>query len=106
MSPQCRTNRSMASGSFAGFSVVSVMTEISEIAEWKSSAKRAAGLTDSVGWAARAFTASAREDGRLRPYVFDGLWAHANQCACAVPTRKSATLKDQDAWARRARARL
>jgi hypothetical protein len=25
------------------------------------------------------FTASAREDGRLRPYVFDALWAHLDK---------------------------
>src|SRR5438128_1932084 len=39
MSPQCSTKRSAALGSFPAFSVISVITEISETAEGKSSAK-------------------------------------------------------------------
>src|SRR5690349_11411138 len=39
MSPQCSTKRSAALGSFPTFSVISVITELSETAEGKSSAK-------------------------------------------------------------------
>src|SRR5262249_1440299 len=39
MSPQCSTKRSLALGSFPAFSVISVITEISETEERKSSAK-------------------------------------------------------------------
>src|SRR6266404_8372761 len=39
MSPQCSTKRSAALGSFPAFSVSSVITEISEARERKSSAK-------------------------------------------------------------------
>src|SRR5215471_7158627 len=39
MSPQCSTKRSAALGSFPAFSVISVITEMSEIEERKSSAQ-------------------------------------------------------------------
>src|SRR5262245_53219352 len=37
MSPQCNTKRSIASGSFSVFSIISVMTEISQTTEAESS---------------------------------------------------------------------
>src|SRR5262249_52858116 len=52
MSPQCSTKRSAAPGSFPVFSVISVITEISEQTEGKS--RGPGGLSENP-WAARGY---------------------------------------------------
>src|SRR3954453_16658325 len=70
MSPQCRTKRSTAAGSFTVFSVFSVMTEISEMKEAMSRglARRISGGQSRNAQAASRVTLNMRGNG-LQPAV-------------------------------------